>query len=147
MRIEPLSDATLAAAAGLHAESFARGWDAQAISDLMRNGAAGHAAMDEQDMLGFVLWRTVIEEAELLTIVVTAVRRGQGIGRELLRVALAGTRKSGAQCMFLEVAEDNAAAIALYRSHNFHVISRRKAYYDRGIGVRKDALVMRREYA
>jgi Acetyltransferases len=54
---------------------------------------------------------------------------------------------SGAQSLFLEVAEDNAAALGLYRSLGFVEVGRRPGYYDArsGGGKEKQALVLRLE--
>jgi ribosomal-protein-alanine N-acetyltransferase len=48
--------------------------------------------------------------------------------------------------VFLEVARDNAAAIALYKKMGFSLISTRKNYYQIN-NTRVDALVMMLDYA
>jgi ribosomal-protein-alanine N-acetyltransferase len=45
--------------------------------------------------------------------------------------------------MFLEVAEDNLAARALYDGAGFAVAGRRRDYYGHADGSRSDALVLR----
>ena len=55
--------------------------------------------------------------------------------------------QAGAVRLFLEVAEDNAAARALYDRAGFRPIGRRKAYYARPDGGRTDALVLGRDLA
>jgi ribosomal-protein-alanine N-acetyltransferase len=45
--------------------------------------------------------------------------------------------------MFLEVAEDNAAALALYTAAGFATTGRRRAYYRRPGGLLVDALMLR----
>jgi ribosomal-protein-alanine N-acetyltransferase len=52
--------------------------------------------------------------------------------------------RHGAEAVFLEVAEDNAAAIALYANNKFVEVGRRPGYYSRKDG-RVTALVMRRD--
>jgi ribosomal-protein-alanine N-acetyltransferase len=47
--------------------------------------------------------------------------------------------------MLLEVAEDNPAAIKVYRKHGFREIGRRAGYYARASGVPATALVMSRD--
>ena len=51
--------------------------------------------------------------------------------------------RGGAETLFLEVAVDNTAAIALYRAAGFASAGTRKGYYDRGAAGRVDALVLR----
>ena len=48
----------------------------------------------------------------------------------------------GARRIFLEVAEDNAAARALYAAFGYTEIARRRDYYRTQTGQRRDALVM-----
>jgi ribosomal-protein-alanine N-acetyltransferase len=51
--------------------------------------------------------------------------------------------QAGADSMFLEVAVDNAPAIALYEAAGFAAVGRRPGYYDRGAAGRVDALILR----
>ena len=78
--------------------------------------------------------------ADVQTLGVAPAARGRGLGRALLAELLAHARARGASEVLLEVAADNAAAIALYRSAGFEVISRRRGYYQPS---GEDALIMR----
>jgi len=80
---------------------------------------------------------------EVLTIGVTPAARQQGVARALMTAALGAARQSGAEAAFLEVAEDNAPAAALYAGLGFRRAGVRRGYYDRGAEGRADALVMR----
>lgn len=51
---------------------------------------------------------------------------------------------AGAEACFLEVAADNAAALALYKAAGFQTAGLRPRYYKRA-GGEIDALVMRRD--
>lgn len=88
---------------------------------------------------GFALGRVVAGEAELLTIAVEPDLQGRGIGRRLMARFLEEAAARGAESVFLEVAETNVAARALYATAGFAEAGRRRGYYD---GV--DAVVMRR---
>ncbi|MBI1171501.1 ribosomal-protein-alanine N-acetyltransferase [bacterium] len=92
---------------------------------------------------GFLLGQVVAGEAELLTIAVAPAARGQGAGRALVAAFLSQARQRGAETAFLEVAETNAAARALYIAAGFVQTGRRKAYY-RSPSQVIDALVMAR---
>ncbi|UGT39592.1 ribosomal protein S18-alanine N-acetyltransferase [Nocardia yamanashiensis] len=67
-------------------------------------------------------------EAEIHTIGVDPDLHRGGIGTLLLQALLAEAGKRGGP-VFLEVRTDNAAAIALYEKHGFHIIGLRKNYY------------------
>lgn len=93
---------------------------------------------------GLLLGRIVAGEAELLTLAVDPAARRQGIGARLLGRFLAETARAGAAEVFLEVAETNVAARALYQNAGFTLQGRRPAYYRDGAGRAVDALVLRR---
>ena len=126
------------ALAEIHAAAFPAGerWGSDAIAlQLGLHGAFGLVSPRG----GFILARCVADEAEVLTLAVDPAARRHGIGRFLLTRAMrtAGTR--GAVSMFLEVAEPNAAARALYATCGFSEVGRRARYYAGDV----DALVLR----
>jgi len=91
---------------------------------------------------GFALYRAVAGEAELLTISVMPDARREGLGAGLLAACEEGAKIAGAERLFLEVAEGNAAARALYDRNGYRECGRRKGYYQRLDGSRGDAVVM-----
>jgi ribosomal-protein-alanine N-acetyltransferase len=128
----------------LHAEAFPEPWAAPEIERLMRIlGGFGILAEDETP-LGFILARAVAGEAEILTLAVAPQARRQGVGRTLVEAAAAEASRRGAHTLFLEVAEDNPAAIALYEATDFQAAGLRRAYYARPDARPADALVLRR---
>lgn len=133
------------ALAGVHALAFDDPWSAADLAALLASpGVFALAARDEGDLAGFVLCRVAADEAEILTIATAPARRRQGVGRALLEAAAGTASAGGAETVFLEVAEDNAAALGLYRAAGFAPVGRRKGYYSRGAGA-IDALVLRRD--
>jgi len=129
-----------AALSQLHAEAFAEPWDEASLSDLARSSGAFVLAHDD----GFILVRALAGEAEILTLAVRPAGRRRGLGRALVQAAAAGARAAGAETLFLEVAADNAAALALYQGCGFEPVGRRSAYYRRKHERAVDALVLRR---
>ncbi|WP_425051374.1 GNAT family N-acetyltransferase [Psychromarinibacter sp. S121] len=93
---------------------------------------------------GFALGRALAGEAELLTLAVDPDARRQGTGRRLMADFHDNAVQRGAETVFLEVAEDNAAARALYTACGYVEVGRRKAYYRHPDGSRVDALVMQK---
>ncbi len=91
------------------------------------------------DTAGFVLVRALAGEAELLTLAVAPQARRLGHGRALLNAAKAHAAERGAEALFLEVAESNQAARALYASAGAQQVGRRRNYYPNG----EDALICR----
>ena len=91
---------------------------------------------------GFLLGRAVLDEAEILTICVHPAQQRNGIGSTLLGKFLDVAKMSGARLCHLEVSADNAAAIALYHQYGFGESGRRKLYYRRKNGERRDAILL-----
>jgi ribosomal protein S18 acetylase RimI-like enzyme len=83
------------------------------------------------------------DEAEVVDIVVTPDGRRQGIARALLSRLRCELGARGIGRLFLEVAVDNEAALALYKAEGFTAVATRRGYYARTGGAPVDALVMR----
>jgi ribosomal-protein-alanine N-acetyltransferase len=128
----------------LHTACLGEPWDAEALATLMAMpGIAAFVATAEgENPAGFVLVRSAADEAEILAIGVVPEERRRGVGKALLAAALATLRQAGAANVFLEVAEDNAAARAFYVAAGFEPVGLRRGYYRRP-GGSADALVLR----
>ena len=127
-----------AALAALHAQAFDTPWSATAFADLLAQ--PGVALVAQPD--GFILLRVVADEAEVLTLAVSPDARRQGLGRRLVEAGLANVEAAGAARVFLEVADDNVGALALYARCGFEPAGRRRSYYARSDGSRRDALLL-----
>lgn len=125
--------------AALHASAFDEAWSAAEIESLVEGGATAIADDD-----GFILIRVAADEAEILTLAVRPQARRRGLGRRLVARAFEAARVQGAAAIFLEVADDNDAAIGLYRSLGFAETGRRRNYYRRGPSRMQDALILSR---
>jgi [ribosomal protein S18]-alanine N-acetyltransferase len=133
----------------LHGASFAFGWskidfesyltDPHVIAD----GAVTEGARPR--LGGFILSRLLPPDAEILTFAVDPARRGEGLGRRLLERHLENLERGGARLVFLEVADDNAAALKLYGRAGFKEIGRRENYYARADGSKRAAVNLRLE--
>lgn len=129
-----------AALAELHASCFAAPWSESEFAALL--GQPGVVALAEAD--GFILIRIAADEAEILTLAVQPAARRRGLGRRLVESGARAACAGGADRLFLEVAEDNAAARALYAAAGFVEAGRRRAYYPRPEGLAADALILAR---
>lgn len=135
----PTVAADAPALARLHADAFPpeERWGAEAIA-MMLGLPGGYGAWVPD--AGFVLARVAGGEAEILTLAVVPAARRRGLGLALMRAAMEAAAAAGAAAMFLEVAEANAPARALYGGLGFAAVGRRRRYYPDG----GDALVLRR---
>lgn len=129
-----LADAALLAR--LHAACFDRAWDEEAMATLVAGpgtiGLVGIHEETERLPAGFLVARRAADEAELLTIGVVPACRRYGLARALMERAIAELRKSGAARLFLEVDQNNTAALALYRALGAEPVGQRPGYYENG---------------
>ena len=128
-RLALATDAPVLAA--LHGESFgAAAWSLTQIAEsLALETTRGFIAHDGGAAQGFILCQITESEAEILTFCVSPSARLKGVGRDLLATAQDAARQRKVQRLFLEVAADNKAALALYDQAGFCVIGKRPAYY------------------
>lgn len=140
---------TAARLAAIHKAAFNqahdRPWDEKTFSDYMARAnvtilAAFNMAEENRSdaCCGFIVLQKLADgledgpaaEAEILTLAVHPKRQRSGVAQALVRAA----RAHVAGIIFLEVAADNQAALALYQNCGFEESGRRRAYY------RRDAL-------
>ncbi|MFZ9584552.1 MAG: GNAT family N-acetyltransferase [Pseudohongiellaceae bacterium] len=78
--------------------------------------------------------------ARLYSIAIARAARGQGLGTRLLKTMERRLRADGFSALRLEVAVNNAAAIAMYSKQGYRVFGRKPGYYQDG----RDALRMQK---
>ncbi|MEZ5817571.1 MAG: ribosomal protein S18-alanine N-acetyltransferase [Hyphomicrobiaceae bacterium] len=134
----------------LHGAAFAEGWDATAVAGLLAHpgSLALVASHGVPPMIGgFALAQVAADEAEILSVAVDGAWQRQGLAARLVDGIKRAAERSGARALFLEVAQSNEAALALYRKTGFAEAGRRKGYYAKADGGREDAVVMRCDLA
>jgi ribosomal-protein-alanine N-acetyltransferase len=129
--------------AKLHGACFAPAWDAASFRGLLRRPGCLAFVAAAQAPQGFILIQLAADECEILTIGTLPEARRGGFARALLQHAAAAATERGARAMFLEVAEDNHAARALYQGCGFTETGRRRGYYRAQDGHVSDALTLR----
>lgn len=68
--------------------------------------------------------------AQLISMWVAPSARGQGIGDALIEAVVTWSRENDAKVLYLDVFEDNKAAVRLYRRHGFRDRSRKPSEPD-----------------
>lgn len=134
--------------AALHGACFDDGWDAAAIRRMLavpgtRAAIAVAAAPEARTPDGFVLWRRLGDEAEVLALAVRSESRRRGVARALMAQVASAAAAANVTSLVLEVAADNAPALAFYAGQGFRPVGRRRGYYRRPDGA-VDAHVLRR---
>jgi ribosomal-protein-alanine N-acetyltransferase len=131
--------------AALHARLFDPAWDADSITRSIEHPASASfiaQVREPPSLAGFVLGRIAADEAEILSIGVAPEWQRRGVGRRMVEGLVRAARRAEVRRLFLEVASDNQAAIALYKGLGFAAAARRKGYYQRAAGKSADALVL-----
>ena len=144
MNPAPLAAITPRAAmlARIHAAAFAplHRWDAQAMQALIDMPGVFTVLAPEEggEAAGFIMARTIGDEAEILTFAVDPACQRRGMGRDLLVRCVRQAASAGVASVFLEVAQDNTGALGLYHAAGFAPVGLRRNYYPDGT----DACVM-----
>jgi ribosomal-protein-alanine N-acetyltransferase len=119
------------AIAKIHTANFAHGWSENDILSMMsdKNTLCLVAENSKSHSIaGFIIVKTVLDEAEILTIAVDKKYQNQKLGSQLLEKSLPELKMRGVKSFFLEVANDNQAALKLYTRFNFKQVGTRKGY-------------------
>ncbi|WP_161973832.1 GNAT family N-acetyltransferase [Hwanghaeella grinnelliae] len=130
--------------------AFDEPYGAAAIADLLKPPSAWALIAETSDPegilpVGFLIGSTAADEAEILSLGVSPGYRRKRVGVALLNFMVHHAKSKGAEKFFLEVAADNAAAIALYGAAGFKRVGLRRNYYKRRGGIFVDALILRRD--
>ena len=80
---------------------------------------------DNNELVGFLIYKSIYEVIDLLYIVVDPIYRKHGIGSTMMDYLL----KLDYERIMLEVNVDNKNAINLYKKYNFKIINIRSNYY------------------
>ncbi len=137
--------------ASLQDHRLGMSWSARDINAMLRSaGMRGFALVQARHgaparFLGYVLFRTMADEGEILSIAVQDGFRRRGIARTLLERTLYFMNSKRVNTVFLEVSETNRAAIAFYSRVGFEKFGTRHNYYTMNNRTIHNALVLRAE--
>ncbi|MFW2177241.1 MULTISPECIES: ribosomal protein S18-alanine N-acetyltransferase [unclassified Moraxella] len=136
---------TLQQIADIESHYFQDAWDEVAIEGLLKSAYNGLLleTTDEQ-VMGYCLYSSVFETAEILRIATHPNFTQQGIAQRLLDSLLVTLVNRQAETLMLEVRSDNTPAIAFYHKNGFKLINTRKGYYKNANGSATDAMIMQK---
>lgn len=89
-------------------------------------------------VLGFICFRNIEDESELLNICVHPQYRQLGIGKRLMQFYIGFSSRKKIKTHYLEVNSSNLSAINLYQSFSYQSLGIRKKFYQGGF----DAILM-----
>lgn len=143
LKIRPMKAQDIQAVVALEQDIGLSSWGAAGYErELIDSEAVLLTAYCGETFLGFLSGRVLGDEFELFSIAVIPQQQRQGIGRNLLEVAMVELQRRGVRHCYLEVRNGNIPAQQLYLSQGFKVIGRRRNYYQNPTD---DAVTMKRE--
>lgn len=137
----------------IHGASFNRGWSDGEIEKLLAQDSysclvARRQGKSAAKLLGFVVVKKVLDEAEIISIATHPKSRRQGSAKHLLNTVLRQLQNDRVKLLFLEVDEQNRPAIELYKELGFQQVAKRDGYYSQSDSDKNNhssALVMQLE--
>lgn len=144
IRIAPLRESDLGAVMQIEVQSFSNPWTPVAYAmELRHNPLASYcAAWNEKDeLVGYVGWWVVGEQATIVHVAVSPLARRGGVGSRLLQHACDAAQRAGSSAMTLRVRSMNETARKFYANLGFVETGRAKAYYS---APDDDAILMQR---
>jgi len=109
-------------------------WSRNMFIEEMRNASAFCFVIkkdggSEQPVMGFICFRNMAGESELLKICVHPDHRKLGIGKRLMNFYIDFSREKGIKTFYLEVSPSNHSAIHLYRLFSYQPSGMRRKFY------------------
>ena len=130
--------------AQLEKECFHDPWSENSIASELKNPLSlWLVAVDGQQVAGYVGSQSVMGEADMMNIAVSAQYRRMGIAQELVERLVKLLREKDVYSLTLEVRASNEPAKELYGKLGFSQVGRRPNYYR---NPKEDALILRKEW-
>jgi len=146
IRFAPLTAAWLDALLPIENQAYSHPWTRGNFIDALAAGYEAQMLLDEHDqLLGYFVAMTVLDEVHLLNLTVAPAHQGQGWARIMLDGLALWSRQRQAIWLWLEVRASNARARGIYEKHGFQQIAERKNYYPAADGQREHAIIMSRK--
>ncbi len=132
--IQPAEKSDLSRLAQIHAASFSHAWSDGELEKMFSNEnylclVAHPPKTSKSEPYGFVFVRSILDEAEIITIATDPTLRRKGVAIKLMQAVIRKLEFDRKQKLFLEVDETNEAAIKLYKNLRFQKVGEREGYY------------------
>ncbi len=121
---------------------FSQPWSEQSL-EMTASGeyGCGMVCLEEGCVVAYACMVSVLDEGQIVNVATHPDHRRRGYADAVLSALLALARERGIVTMTLEVRESNYGAQALYRSHGFEAVGKRRDFYSHP---REDAIIMLR---
>lgn len=144
MAWRPLVKDDVAQMVHVEAQAHTFPWQSAHFEDCLQSGYALQGVWHDQQLVGYFVAMRSLDETHLLNVTVLPSFQRQGIGAFLLDALTLWSRQVNATAIWLEVRTSNQHARRAYIANGFTEVAQRKNYYPAGLGVREDAVVMKK---
>ncbi len=121
-------------------------WDSKTFEELFNiRGTTGYILKKNDQPIGFILIRHLYDVVEIITFCILPRWCKNGYATYLLKSIIKSLKQKAFKRVFLEVRENNKAAVGLYQKCSFVQIGRREGYYSNSRSYKNDSLVMKLE--
>ncbi len=131
MKVKKYTPDCFFAVYGIEKESFSDFWSEKAMKEELKAKQAHYYVAEENgEILGYIGFWLIYDEAEIMKVAVKTNVRKNGVGNALLKAAMDEASFMGAKKMLLEVRKSNAPARRLYEKNGFISYHTRERYYE-----------------
>lgn len=123
----------------IEAETGVCEWGVSGYKEALEKGYFCLVYEEGSKVIGFIVMRVTMQEAEILNLAVKPEFMGCGIGSLLMDECKKIAEEKGSEVVWLEVRKSNFRAIKFYERHGFFKVFERKNFYSD----LEDAVVMR----
>ncbi|MCW8929120.1 MAG: ribosomal protein S18-alanine N-acetyltransferase [Gammaproteobacteria bacterium] len=110
-------------------EAYDFPWTTGIMSDCLRVGYQCFVYELDDEIRGYLIFSTVLDEVHLLNICIDPYYQNKGYGHSLLKWLMNHVRDLGSKTLYLEVRASNYVAIHLYETMGFNELGVRSNYY------------------
>ncbi len=140
MKIIKMTKEHLSSVLKLEESIFSSPWREKAfLEELEKDSSYSFLAVCDDEIIGYCVMSTVLDEGSLLLIAVKEDYRRQGVAKALINKLYEVASKKELSFITLEVRVSNESAIRFYEKEGFEKVAQRKHYYSRPI---EDAVLM-----
>ena len=136
-----LREHDLDAVAAIEADVYVFPWTIGNFRDSLLSAYECWACWTDDELIGYAVVMTALEEAHLLNFALASRWQRRGIGGEFLQFLIDRARASKREMLYLEVRPSNVAGVRLYERFGFKQLGIRRDYYPAMTG-REDALFL-----
>lgn len=139
----PLTEDWLEILLPIEQQAYSHPWTRGNFIDALAAGNQAQLLLDADDqLLGYFVVMTVLDEVHLLNLTVAPAHQGRGWAKVMLDALTLWSRQRQALWIWLEVRESNSRARAIYAKQGYQQIAERKNYYPAVGDQRENAIIM-----